>query len=97
MKPICLLLLAAFVIMCNIWIATIFLSGMKQYREIVWLYLFGYSFTVAAALLLRSYKLEGLMAGFVIGQALLLMGMMTLILRNFPAQKFSANDYFILP
>jgi polysaccharide biosynthesis protein PelG len=89
-----LLLLAAFVIMCNIWIATIFLSGMKQYREIVWLYLFGYSFTVAVALLLRSYRLEGLMAGFVIGQALLLMGMMTLILRNFPAQKFISFEFF---
>jgi uncharacterized membrane protein len=89
-----LLLLAAFVIMCNIWIATIFLSGMKQYMEIVWLYLVGYSFTVAAALTLRGFGLEGLMGGFVIGQALLLMGMTILILRNFPAKKFISFEFF---
>ncbi|MGN6388496.1 MAG: exopolysaccharide Pel transporter PelG, partial [Burkholderiaceae bacterium] len=89
-----LLLLAAFVLLCNIWIATIFLSGMKQYREIVWLYLFGYAFTVAFALLLRGYNLEGLLAGYVIGQALLLIGMMTLILRNFPADSFISFEFF---
>ncbi|GAA4015020.1 exopolysaccharide Pel transporter PelG [Actimicrobium antarcticum] len=89
-----LLLLAAFVIMSNIWIATIFLSGMKQYKEIVWLYLFGYSVTVAAALIMRPFGLEGLMAGFVIGQALLLMGMTILILRNYPAQRFISFEFF---
>lgn len=89
-----LLLLTAFVLLCNIWIATIFLSGMKQYREIVWLYLIGYAFTVAAALLLRSYGLEGLMGGFVLGQATLLMGMMALILRNYPADSFVSFEFF---
>jgi len=89
-----LLLLAAFVLMSNVWIATIFLSGMKQYREIVLLYLLGYAVTVAAALALRFLKLEGLMAGFVIGQALILTGMMALILRNFPARRFISFEFF---
>lgn len=89
-----LLLLAAFVLMSNVWIATIFLSGMKQYRAIVLLYLLGYTVTVAAALGLRFLKLEGLMAGFVLGQALMLTGMMTLILRNFPAQRFISFEFF---
>jgi len=89
-----LLALAGFVLMCNIWIATIFLSGMKQYRAIVWLYLLGYALTIAAALLLRRFRLEGLMAGFVIGQALLLMGMLALILRNFPADRFMSFEFF---
>jgi uncharacterized membrane protein len=89
-----LLLLAAFVLMSNIWIATIFLSGMKQYRAIVLIYLAGYAVTVAAALGLRFMKLEGLMAGFVIGQTLMMTGMMTLILRNFPASRFIAFDFF---
>ena len=73
-----LLLLAAFVLMSNVWIATIFLSGMKQYRAIVLLYL----------------VLEGLMAGFVLGQALILTGMMALILRNFPAKRFISFEFF---
>ncbi|MGB6056477.1 MAG: exopolysaccharide Pel transporter PelG [Burkholderiaceae bacterium] len=89
-----LLALAGFVLMCNIWIATIFLSGMKQYRAIVWLYLLGYALTIAAALLLRRFKLEGLMAGFVIGQALLLAGMLALILRDFPADRFMSFEFF---
>ena len=89
-----LLLLAAFVIMCNIWIATIFLSGMKQYRAIVGLYFSGYALTVIAALALRAFGLEGLMAGFVAGQAALLMGMTVLILRNHPAQKFISFEFF---
>lgn len=89
-----LLLLAAFVIMSNIWIATIFLSGMKQYKEIVWMYLLGYTITVLAALAMRPFGLEGLMAGFVIGQALLLMCMTILILRNYPAQRFISFEFF---
>lgn len=89
-----LLLLAAFVLLCNIWIATIFLSGMKQYKEIVWLYLLGYGITIVAALLLRRYGLEGLMGGFVIGQAVMLLAMLALILQNFPADRFIAFDFF---
>ena len=89
-----LLLLAAFVIMCNIWIATIFLSGIKQYQAIVWLYLIGYAITVAAALALRRAGLEGLMGGFVIGQAAMMMGMMALILRNFSSDRFISFEFF---
>lgn len=89
-----LLLLAAFVLMSNIWIATIFLSGMKQYQAIVLIYLAGYTVTVAAALSLRFLGLEGLMIGFVTGQTLMMSGMIILILRNFPASRFIAFDFF---
>ena len=85
---------AGFVTMSNIWIATIFLSGMKHYREIVWLYFVGYSITVIAALVLRPLGLEGLVIGFVIGHAALLLGMMSLILRNYTAEKFISFEYF---
>ena len=46
-----LLMLAGFVVMANIWIAVIFLSGMKQYKAIVWIFLLGYTLTVLLALL----------------------------------------------
>lgn len=83
-----LFLLAGFVIMSNIWIATIFLSGMKQYKAILLLFAVGYGITVGAALLLRNFKLEGLLGGFVFGQFILLLGMLTLILRNYPSSHF---------
>ena len=40
------LMLAGFVIMCGIWVATIFLSGMKLYKEIVQLFALGYAITI---------------------------------------------------
>ena len=89
-----LMTVAAFVIMSNIWIATIFLSGMKQYKAIVWLYFVGYSITVGSALTLRDLGLEGLLTGFVIGHTVLLLGMMTLILRNFSSDRFMSFEFF---
>ncbi len=46
------------------------------------------------ALGLRQQGLEGLMAGFVIGQAMMMMGMMALILRNFTAASFISFEFF---
>ncbi|HEU4622794.1 MAG TPA: exopolysaccharide Pel transporter PelG [Burkholderiaceae bacterium] len=79
-----LMMLAGFVILCNIWITTIFLSSIKQYRAVVLLYLGGYTVSVVAALALRGQGLHGLLTGFVIGQAVLLVGSVAIILRNYP-------------
>jgi uncharacterized membrane protein len=88
-----LLMLSGFVIMCCIWVATIFLSGMKQYKEIVVLFALGYAITVGAALALRPLGMEGLLAGFVLGHFVLLMGMITLTLRNYPSERFIAFHF----
>lgn len=79
-----MLMLSGFVILCAIWVATIFLSGMKQYKQIVVLFGIGYAITVAGALLLRPLGMEGLLLGFVFGHLVLLGGMVGLILRTFP-------------
>jgi uncharacterized membrane protein len=89
-----ILLVTSFVVVCNIWIATIFLAGLKQYKEIVWLYALGYGITVTASLALRTRGLEGLMFGFVFGQAFLLAGMLALILRSFPASTCISFAFF---
>jgi len=70
-----ILMLAAFVLLCGIWVALIFLSGLKRYRAIVALYAIGYGITVVLALALRGWGLEGLLLGFVIGHFVLLAGM----------------------
>jgi uncharacterized membrane protein len=77
------LTIATFVITCNIWMATVFLSGLKQYREIVILYLIGYGISVSAAYAMRPLGLEGLLAGYFVGQLFLFSGMHSLIIRNF--------------
>jgi polysaccharide biosynthesis protein PelG len=88
-----LLMLAGFVIMCCIWTATIFLSGMKRYLEIFGIYLIGYSITVASALTLRPLGLEGLLFGFVVGHFVLLTGMVTLTLREYPSERFVSFEF----
>lgn len=92
-----MLMLSGFVILCAIWVATIFLSGMKQYKEIVVLFAIGYSVTVLGALLLRSKGMEGLLFGFVIGHFVLLFGMITLTLRTFPMENLSISFDFMRP
>ncbi|GLR13779.1 exopolysaccharide Pel transporter PelG [Chitinimonas viridis] len=88
-----LLLAGSFVVMSDIWIAAIFLSGMKRYKAIVLLFFLGYSITVAAALLMRPFGLEGLMGGFFIGQSVLLWGMVALVLYEFPGADFVRFDW----
>ena len=88
-----LLMLSGFVILCCIWVATIFLSGMKDYKEIVALFALGYAVTVVAALILRPLGTEGLLLGFVLGHFVLLMGMVTMIMRNYPSERFIAFHF----
>lgn len=89
-----LLFAASLVLLGNIWIATILLSGLKQYKAIVALYALGYGISVAVALVLQSFGLTGLMAGFAVGQAVLAAGMYGLIVREFPADTFISFDFF---
>jgi polysaccharide biosynthesis protein PelG len=88
------LMVAGFVTMCDVWIATIFMSGLKFYKTIVALFGGGYAISVLLALLLRIYGLEGLLAGYLVGQLMMLMGMIFIILRSFPAKKLIAFDCF---
>lgn len=88
-----LLMVAGFVTLCCIWVATIFLSGLKRYKEIVALYAFGYGITVASALVLRPLGMEGLLFGFVIGHFVLLTGMMIMTVRAYPSDRFIAFDF----
>jgi polysaccharide biosynthesis protein PelG len=79
--------------MSAIWIATVFLTGMKHYNAILLIFAGGYGATIALALLFRPMLgLEGLLLGFVIGHFLLLAGMIWLIYRNYQSNHFVAFD-----
>jgi polysaccharide biosynthesis protein PelG len=86
--------IAGFVIMSNVWIATVFLSGIKQYKMIVVLYLGGYTASVIGALALRPFNVEGLLGGFVAGQVLLFASMHAVILKNFPSPRGMSFEVF---
>ena len=54
-----ILLAMGLAIMSSIWVATVFLTGMKQYRAILYIFAIGYGITVFAAMLLRyTFGLE---------------------------------------
>lgn len=80
-------------VMSAIWIATVFLTGMKHYRAIVLIYALGYGATIGLSLLFRTLLgLDGLLLGFVIGHYLLLMGMIWLVFSNYQSPRFIAFD-----
>lgn len=85
---------AVFVTLCNIWMGTVFLSGIKQYRAIVLIYLVGYGISVTGAVALRPLGLEGLLGGFALGQVCLLTGIHGLIVRNFVTPEGMRFDFF---
>ncbi len=87
------LMMAGFVILSAIWMATVLLSGLKEYKTIVALFAVGYTVTVLAALGLRPMGMEGLLLGFVIGNFVLLMGMIAVIVRGYPSDKLIEFDF----
>lgn len=89
-----MLMLAGFTLMCDVWVLTILLSGMKRYKAIVALFGLAYALIVVSALLMRPWGLEGLLGGFVLGNYVLLAGMWILVVREFnPKGRLIAFDF----
>jgi uncharacterized membrane protein len=88
-----LLMLSGLVILSTIWIVVIVLSGVRAYREILVAFLLGYGITVLAAIELGEFGLEGLLSGFVLGQAVLLFMLLVVVFRSYSSVKFIAFDF----
>ena len=87
------LMVGSFVVLANVWVGTIFLSGIKQYQGILVLFALGYGITVGVARLCSSYGLEGLLFGFFLGQFVLLLGIMVLTFQHYSSQDFLACEF----
>jgi polysaccharide biosynthesis protein PelG len=87
------LLVANFVVLCDGWVLVVLLSGVKAYRTVAGLFLAAYLASVGAAAALRMLGLEGLLTGFLIGQAAALFGMLALVLRAFPGERVIRFDF----
>jgi len=81
------LIVAGLPLLCDIWVVTVLLSGLKYYKAIVALYALGYGVSVVFAWVGRAWNLGGMLAGFLGGQFLMWVGMVTLVLRNFPPRQ----------
>ncbi len=89
-----LLTVVALIVLSASWIAVVLLSSLRDYRGVVLGFLVGYSISVGGALLLRPLGLVGLLAGFLIGQVVLLIAMVGLITRRFPSKTLVSFDFF---
>jgi polysaccharide biosynthesis protein PelG len=88
------LMVSGFVTMCGVWVTTIFMSGLKLYKTIVALFGGGYTLSVLGAFVMRDWGLEGLLLGYVLGQFLMLAGMILIVIRSFPAPTLIRFDAF---
>ena len=88
-----ILMVGSFVVLGNIWVGTIFLSGIKQYQEILILFATGYGITVGIARLCSSYGIEGLLFGFFLGQFVLLLGIMGLTFHHYSSPDFWSWEF----
>jgi uncharacterized membrane protein len=89
-----LLMVMAFVILSNTWVATTFLASIKQYRSILLAFFLGYGLTVLGAVWFAKHGLNGLLTGFVAGQAILLMVLNGAIHRRFRSKRYLSWDMF---
>jgi uncharacterized membrane protein len=88
-----LLMICNLTILSNIWILVVMLSGLRSYNLILGSFAAGYGLSVLAALALRIYGLEGLLAGFGIGQAVMMFFMLGLLVREYPSDTLIRFDF----
>ena len=87
------LVLSNFVVLCNLWLVIIFLSGMKRYNRILIVMLVGYSLMVLSAYLLSFLQMPGLLLALLLGHSTLLFLYLYDILREYRAEKLIAFDF----
>ncbi len=88
-----LLFAATFVVLCCVWVTAILLSGLKAYKAILANFALGYGSALALTILLRHGNLEGLVLAFLTGQFIVFLGMMRIIARDYPSNRFIEFDF----
>lgn len=89
-----LIMLSNLVILSNIWILVVMLSGLRNYNLILGSFFIGYGASIAFAISFRDFGVEGLMAGFGIGQAIMMYMMLSLLVQEYPAKSIICFDFF---
>ncbi|MFY8274684.1 exopolysaccharide Pel transporter PelG [Pseudoalteromonas sp. SSDWG2] len=86
-------LLCGFVVLCNLWLIIVFLSGMKQYYRIVLTLCGGYALMVLCSWLLPPYGLLGLLIIFAACQALITFVLLFFVLRNYASNELVSFEF----
>ncbi len=75
----------AFVTLCNVWLVVGVLTGLRRHAQVLGVFGLGYLVTVLGSLLLAPYGELGLLLGFSIGQAVLLVTGLRAVTSELPA------------
>src|ERR1700687_431234 len=92
-----LLMVGIFVTLCEIWIVVVLVSGLRVPEKILGSFFIGYALSVGGALALRSYGVNGLLAGFMLGQVVMFYLMLAVIIQNYPLEKLVQFNFLDRP
>ena len=89
-----LLMIVGLNLLNSVWVLTVLLSGLKRYRALLALYFLGYGGSVALGFALGKAGLgmEGLLLGFALGQAVIILGALALVWREYPPARLIEFD-----
>lgn len=90
-----LLMIVSLNLLNMVWVLTVLLSGLKQYRWLLVLYFLGYGGSDALGFILAraGFGIEGLLLGFVLGQAAILLGSLARVWREYPPARLVEFDF----
>jgi uncharacterized membrane protein len=91
------LMVATFATVSDVWMLVVLMSGLKNYRQVLGIFVAGYGTCVVASLGLRRYAMEGLLGGFLLGQVVLAGLMLAALVRDHPRQRVLVSYDFVSP
>ncbi|PID45497.1 MAG: histidine kinase [Proteobacteria bacterium] len=89
----CTLMLMNFVLLCNVWLAVIFVAGMRRYKTIVVVFLVSYLSIVVLSTFFKSAGTNGLLTTVLIGHAILLFAMLWMIFQEYSADRLLRFEF----
>jgi len=92
-----MLMIANFSALSAVWIAVIFVAGLRRFKIILWTFAIAYAVTVVLSLVFMSAGIEGLLLGLFIGHVLLVFMMIGAIVPEYPVVGKVRWDFLSLP
>lgn len=88
-----ILLFSTFIVLCLIWILTVLLTGVKNYRRILIAFALAYSIFVSLYLITNNNSIEFFLFDFLLAQVILLLTLLYAIMDYYPTSHLIQFDY----
>ncbi|PHQ90302.1 MAG: hypothetical protein COB42_05360 [Sulfurimonas sp.] len=88
--------ISTFLILCAVWISSILAASLRYYHGVVWAYFISYTLIIFISIYFGD-SIEKLIYIFFLGNAVLLIILMSLIVKSYNATIFMKIDFFLAP